>query len=107
MKWEVGQEVFVTSAHHKNRWQTITKIGRRWVYIGNHSRFDMETRWLDSGGFSVSERAWVSEDEYNDHKRVVNLWRGIRRNISNNPRPGITAGQLLEVYEILGLEKPE
>lgn len=85
--WEVGQTVYVVfdrkyDGHDpEGRIETITKIGRRWIEVGDprwrKARFDAETMILDGGNYSSPGRIWPSEAEYRESLEVQKAWRDL------------------------------
>lgn len=90
-KFTVGQEVFLQSLQSRTpeplRSATITKVGRKWVYVGDVSRFDPQghrnSLLIDAGGYSPRTRVWLSREAYEDDKARTQAWQALRRAVAD------------------------
>lgn len=76
---------------------TVVSVGRKWVTVSNGRRFDMETGNGDSGGYSVRECVWPSEQAHADHMALVTAWQDFTRltyRHSSEPPEGVTLSQV-------------
>lgn len=111
MTWEVGQRVFLSRSDRRwgaDRWATITKVARKWVYLGEErERFDKETGVIDGGDFSSPGRAWRSEDDYKEHLHAEKLLTHLRREIGFTRRKSVGKKEILEALRLLGIDPPK
>lgn len=78
MNWEVGQKVWVTGHRLEPRFETITKVGRKWVWIRNE-RFEKDSTAdmprLQSADSSYTEGVvWRSDAEWREHTERSKAW---------------------------------
>ena len=82
-KFEVGQVVFVVRNDNRRSTYnaTVTKVGRKWVYINEHQRFDPQTKLIDGGNYQSPGRVYLSRDEYDETVTRANAWRDLRSEV--------------------------
>jgi hypothetical protein len=66
--FSVGDRLWRVTAHTQSH-VTITKVGRRYLYIG-HGRYEIETLRGEWGG-----HLWLSEEHHRMHMEKAEAWR--------------------------------
>jgi hypothetical protein len=104
----VGQKLLTTKhSHNKPIFQvrTVTKVGRKWVYVGQFCRFDKEARILEG----YKERVYTSVAEY-----LVDCFESaVRQSLQQEAgnwrfgRDTLTHEQRLAILNICGVSAPE
>lgn len=108
MTFVVGQTVYAKYRHPNSpslRDRPITKIGRKWVYIGRlgDERFHIGTHKIDGGGYASPGQIYLSEDEYHDEVHLTGKWREFQtlvRSASLAP-PGVTVEDIYEAQQLI------
>ncbi len=99
MKWTVGQEVVIQrdtcNVNQGCDADTVTKVGRAWVYVGNR-KFDIVTGFGDG-----AQRIFPSAAAFADHAERENLWRSIRHKTAHNPPEHVPTEELRRIAAIL------
>lgn len=91
-------------------WLTVTKIGRKWVFLGTEhwpQRYKAKkgSREVDGGDYSSPGTLWPSEGAYNEHLELQKTWREFHRQLGSSvtaPK-GITKFDLEKAAAALGL----
>lgn len=105
-KFEVGQELFQVfinnRSKHEPRYIKITKIGRKWVYVGEdwrETRFDPKTMIEDAKGYSPNSRFYFSEADYREEKLKREIWSEFLKEyrFGKNPPKNLSAKRLREI----------
>lgn len=107
-KPKVGQQVFLVLTLRRPIQYvtaTVTKVGRVWVELDNHHRFELSTWRLDGKGYSSPGRAYVSEDAYRAETALNDAWAALRDTVSAHYQApeGMTLEQIAEAGRVLGL----
>lgn len=103
--WEVGQTVYVTFHQRysgQNYKDTITKVGRKWITVGEGyraERFDAETRQLDAKGHSSRGQVWPSEAEYIESTEIEKAWRDLVSRLPYRAPKGMTLADVQKMKE--------
>lgn len=99
-KPEVGMEVFIvpTWARRSPKVETITKVGKKYFYVGKFYRekYSIETKDEENGVYSSQSHCYRCEADYNRIVKLREKRREIERNISK-----LTAEQVDKGYEWL------
>lgn len=84
MTFELGQTIWI---HFYQRSlgvalspHTVTKIGRKWVTLGNGFRenayrFDVDTLELDGGDYTSPGKVYLSEEAYHQETALMGAWK--------------------------------
>jgi hypothetical protein len=108
MGWQVGMEVFVVrhgyTKNPQGRMETVTKVGRQWIYLAR-DRFDCDSLELDGAGYSSPGKVFLSEAEYIETTEISKAWTALVRSISYTPPKGITLDEISSVGKLLRLEE--
>lgn len=88
---KVGDKLFVQyyarrfSERDNGGLETITKVGRKWVYLNSGYRFERDAEnkmmLIDGKGFSSPGRVWMCEGDYKAYLSKVAMWRKIRERV--------------------------
>jgi len=104
--WPVGGQVFVvrdTYRHKAGIYLTITKVGRKWVYLGKEEyqqdRFDPETMELDGYGYSSPGKVYESEQDFEEQDEAHRVWGEFRQCLARTPPKGLTAARIREIAD--------
>lgn len=103
----VGSMVWVVRRYGKGGYRTITKIGRRWVYLDSGDRFeadDFDMR-IDGRGYSSPGRCYASKAEYERSLLINKAWSDTYSRLTYS-RPGCLndIDSINRVRELVGLE---
>lgn len=104
---KVGQRLyFVSNSHHRDpSWWTITKIGKTWATVEGGNRVCLMDLRVDGGGCSSPGDVYLSEDDYEDHKKQLQLCRMIRDRLETwGGRPIPLLLTLEKVAELLDIK---
>lgn len=106
--WQVGMQVFVVRGDRpsnlRTSTETITKIGRKWVTLGEgwaDEQFDAETGWLNGKGYSSPGRVWASEDEYRLSLATEQAWTAMKRDMPWNAPSHLTLDDIQRIRAII------
>lgn len=108
--WRVGMKVWsVITLNRRNgpdiSEQEITKIGRKWIYIGR-LKFDADSLWIDGGKYANPGRVYTSLEEYEEQTELAKTFSELRQAIGYTPERGVTVSDLKEVSRLLRLNPP-
>jgi hypothetical protein len=109
---KVGDKLFVQYFRYphvgEGRLETITKVGRKWVYLDSGYRFELEyvqnkMMYLDGGNYSSPGRVWLCEGDYVNHCKCQKLWQALRKGIdySRDPGSGVSLKNLTDACRLL------
>jgi len=106
MELEVGQKLwYVPRATRlgKPEHVSITKIGRKWAYIGGrrNTRVDIETLIVDGGDFSSPGRCYLSEAYYEDSVVCQSAWDKLRNSMSYRVPMNLTLGEIATIQKLV------
>lgn len=105
----VGQELWYVPSDARQHSQAqavrVTKVGRKWAdleppYLG---RVNIETLWLDGGGYASPGRCWLSVDEYEATVARERLWRDFRNRLPHSPPDAASVEWIRAAAETLGI----
>ncbi len=104
----VGQELYVLGdlywSGRENvggRLIRVTKVGRKWAYLANNDRVDLETLCL----FSSPGRGYLSEQHYEQVKATTKHWVRFKLALDRSVMsPSLTIEDIDHAASILGLE---
>jgi hypothetical protein len=107
-----GQKLwFVSSQRHggEPREVTVGKIGRKWATISSGAdRIDRETLVADGGQYISPGRCYLSQQAYEDAKRLSDDWRAFTTDVEKtrwHVPPGVTPETIAHVRAILNLKQ--
>lgn len=100
---QVGQKVWIECTDYGRKGEVreseITKIGRKYVYVGD-MRFYIDTMQEDAGVYASNRRLWLSKQDYEDNRELdKNFWELKRR--LDSYKPTITLDQSRAMLAIL------
>lgn len=76
---KVGQPVWVIGSEGRDiRKRTVIKVGRKWVYLNNSSRFD-DSFQIDGEGYSSPGEVYLTEKGAIDKKEKERLWHTVTK----------------------------
>jgi hypothetical protein len=118
LDFTVGQKLWYVQSERRGRpgWVVISNIGTKWLscqYFDEQNsctygklRIDIETLWVDGGGYSSPGQAYVSKEEY-EAEYLLNLaWGNFSTAIRNQFRVpnGIDVKQIQRAAGALGID---
>ena len=104
---EVGQKVYLKNRNHGNineiTESQISKIGRKYFYVGPHSelKFNINTLAQESGQYSPNWVIYLSMQEILDEEEYSSTARHIEKIISSPYYNKITLDQLRQIKRII------
>ena len=67
----------------RNGYRTVTKVGRDWIYFeGSAPRARIESLIADGGVYSSPGRYWLTQEEYEDERKLYLAWHAFRTDIA-------------------------
>ncbi len=107
----VGQELYVVSHLYWRARENVggslirvTKVGRKWAYLANHDRVDLETMCLDGRGFFSPGRCYLSEQHYEQVKATTKHWVRFKLALDRSVMsPNLTIEDIDHAASIIGL----
>jgi len=110
-KWKVGQKVFVVIVLNQKEpnsgYETITKVGRKWVTCGEgwrERRFCRKTKLIDGGEYSSPGEIYNSEDDYRAENEAKFYQRNLKVKMGYSPNRGVGVRDILAAAKLLGIE---
>ncbi len=102
----VGQTLWYVPQYGKPHSVTIAKVGRKWATTDakwNALRISIETLAVDSWG----GHCYPSQEDWETHQRVVNLWDHVAQRLSRIvPPKHITEADIRTIADICGITLP-
>jgi hypothetical protein len=86
MEFKVGQSLwFAPSARWAGapRSVVISKVGRKWITLGDEGRMDPETMRMDGEGFSSPGRCYLTRQDWEDAVARRDAWDRVWKMIYN------------------------
>jgi len=107
VKYEVGQKVYYKRPYSSERpvETSVTKIGRKWVYLANGSKIAVGTKQVIDDVNGSTTNIYFSVDEYEEQKTLQKLWADFRNSLPYNPSEGVTSEGIWRARELLKLDK--
>ena len=109
----VGRELFlVLNRRHLpgGKPVTVTAVGRKWAEIdhGKH-RINIQTLYVDGGGYSSPGRCYLSEQEWKDNVLRKDAWGSLRQKIERmyTLPADLTIQKMDQIAELLGIDRGE
>lgn len=105
---EVGQQlwwVWTEKRRGDNKYVTVTKIGRKWVYVDKGYRLDPLTMRVDGEGYTSPATCYLSKEEYEKKRDLEAAWNGLRSRLRDAwaaPK-GVTKEDVLQAARLLRL----
>lgn len=82
-----GDQLFFSARDRRdggrNGYRTVTKVGREWIYFeGSAPRARIESLIADGGGYSSPGRYWLTQEAYEDERKLYLAWHAFRTDIA-------------------------
>jgi hypothetical protein len=108
-QFHVGQILWYVPADmrwSKPREVTITKIGRKWITLGNFGRIDIKTLHVDAGAYSSPGRCYLSQEDYETERSADAAWHELREAIGRLYRrpSNLPISAIRQAAALLGIE---
>lgn len=116
-QFTVGQQLyFVSSCNRPTEYHVnVTKVGRKWVYLSNHKRFDQTRRsqfanncWFcDGDGYASPGSVYLTIFDHQDERRrskLIDALATFFRPYRITPSESMTADRLAYVARLLGIK---
>lgn len=84
--------------------QTITKIGNKWITLGNGDRFCPERMQLDGKGYGFTDKVWTSISEFTDSLTINQMWKEFRAKLTHDAPKGLSVNDLKSAAGFLGIQ---
>lgn len=96
--WKVNDRVLLIRPRQPKRYLEIVKVGRKWVELSDHNRFDINSRKVD--GYCDAE-IYRDDADYDYECKRKNQWQLIREAIecSYEPPTHLSQEDLVEIGE--------
>ena len=82
---KVGDKLFIQYYRGSSKLETVTKVGRKWIYLDSGYRFEKQNAGrmlgLDGDGYTSPGRVWMCEGDYRNNARAQALWSRIRDHV--------------------------
>lgn len=104
MKYKLGDTLYCVYGSHKRREPesvTIEKVGRKWLYLSNGYRADIDTLILDGNEFASPGECWGSESNYNYHRALEYRWKTIFNAVYAKRPSHLTMEDMDEICRLL------
>jgi virulence-associated protein VapD len=105
MDYKVGQEVFIATEYSQYK-AVVSKVGHKYVHIVGEKKEVIKeviikgTNQLQELGFGLTGTVYVSEDAYEESKKMSNLKSALKR----HDWLSTADDQVKAIAEILGIE---
>jgi hypothetical protein len=107
----IGQKVWFVRSENYSRAErkpveyTITKIGNKWVTLGNNFyKFNIETMDVDGGQYSSPGKIYLNPEDFYTELRIKKLWNSIGERMYRNTPTDITEQNILEAAKLLKID---
>lgn len=115
MQFSVGQKLWYVPYHRwdgQPREATVTKVGRKWVYINVYQecRFAVDDphMGIDGGSQSSPGRCYTCKEEYDASMALKQAWSELWKQVDRHNVPdGITVEDIQQARWLLKLEKKQ
>lgn len=105
-----GDKLYFVSSHRHvpSGDVTVTKVGRKWVYLSNGERINPETLWADGKGYGSPGRCHASKEAHDAAVSLEKAWSSLLfelRDRYGGAPDGMTVQAIDEARALLGLVK--